>query len=65
MLLGKSIGQLLKTPERMKRLDESRNDAQLWMRLGVKVKSKAGKNNIAQLSTEELMLLNCGAGEDS
>ena len=36
-----------KAPERMKLLDQSRNDAQLWMCLVVKVKSDAVKNNIA------------------
>ena len=45
MLLGKS-GEV--APERMKRLSQSRNDAQLWMCLVVKVKSNAVKNNIAQ-----------------
>ena len=35
------------TSERMKRLDQSGNDAQLWMCLVVKVKSDAVKNNIA------------------
>ena len=39
MVLGKSRGQLLITPERMKQLGESRNDAQLWIYLVVKVKS--------------------------
>ena len=44
MLLGKSreIG-----PERMKRLGQSRNDAQLWMCLVVNIKSNAVKNNVA------------------
>ena len=45
MLLGKSGGQLLIAPERM---DQSTNDAQLWMYLVVmKVKFDAIKNNIA------------------
>ena len=35
-LLGKSEGQLLIVPERMERLGQSRNDAQLWMYLVVK-----------------------------
>ena len=35
-------------PEGMKRLSQSRNNAQLWMCLMVKVKSDAVKNNIAQ-----------------
>ena len=35
------------TSEGMKRLDQSRNDAQLWMCLVVKIKSDAVKNNIA------------------
>ena len=47
MLLGKRGGQLLIAPERMKQLGQSRNDAQLWMCLVVKVKSNAVKNNIA------------------
>ena len=46
MLLGKSGGELLITPERMKQLGQSRNDAQLWMYLVVKLKSDAVKNNI-------------------
>ena len=41
MLLGKS-GE--KVSERMKRLGHSRNDAQLWMCLVVKVKSDAVKS---------------------
>ena len=52
MLLGKSRGQLITAPERMKWPDQSRNDAQLWMFLLVKVKSNVFivllKNNIAQ-----------------
>ena len=47
-LLGKSRGQLLIAPERMKQLGQSGNDAQLWMCLVKKVKSHAVKNNIAQ-----------------
>ena len=39
MLPGKSRGHLLTTPVRMKWLGQSRNDAQLWMCLVVKVKS--------------------------
>ena len=34
-------------PEEMKKLGQSRNDAQLWMCLVVKVKCDAIKNNIA------------------
>ena len=34
------------TPERMKRLSQSRNYAQLWMGLVVKAKLNAVKNNI-------------------
>ena len=45
--LGKSEGQLLTDPERKKWLGQSRNDAQLWMCLVVKVKSHAVKNSIA------------------
>ena len=44
MLLGKSKEI---APEGMKRLSQSRNDAQLWMCLVVKVKSDAVKNDIA------------------
>ena len=47
MLLGKSRGQLLIAPERIKQLDQSRNHAQLWMCLVVKVKSSAVENNTA------------------
>ena len=46
MLLGKSRGQLLIAPERMKQLGQSRNNAPLWMYLVVKVKSDVVKNNI-------------------
>ena len=48
MRLGKSRGQLLVAPERMKRLGQGGNDAQLWMCLVLKVKSNAVNNNIAQ-----------------
>ena len=44
MLLVKS-GET--APERMKRLSQSRNKAQVWMCLVVKIKSDAIKNNIA------------------
>ena len=37
-----------KDPEGMKRLNQSGNNAHLWMCLVVKVKSDAVKNNIAQ-----------------
>ena len=47
MLLGKSKGQLLIAPERMKQLGQSRNNAQMGMCLVVKVKSDDIKNNIA------------------
>ena len=33
-------------PEGKKRLSQSRNNAQLWMCLAVKVKSSAVKNNV-------------------
>ena len=45
MLLEKS-GEI--TPERMRRLRQSENNAQLWMQLVMEVKSNAVKNNIAQ-----------------
>ena len=48
MLLGKSRGQLLIAPERIQQLGQRGNDAQLQMRLVVKGKSDAAKNNIAQ-----------------
>ena len=48
MVLGKSRGQLLITPERMKQLGESRNDAQLWIYLVVKVKS-----DVVRITTQE------------
>ena len=35
-------------PERMERLSQSRNNAQMWMCLVVKVRSDAVKSNIAQ-----------------
>ena len=44
MLLGKN-GEI--APERMKRLGQSGNDAQLWMCVVMKVKSDAIKKNIA------------------
>ena len=47
MLLGKSRGQLLIAPERIKWLGQSGNDIQLWMCLVVKVKSNAIRNNTA------------------
>ena len=47
MLLGKSGGQLLVAPERMKWLGQSRNNAQVWMYLVVKVNYDAVRNNIA------------------
>ena len=47
MLLGKSRGQSPIAPERMRWLGQSRNNAQLWMCLVVKVKSIAIKNNMA------------------
>ena len=47
MLLGKSGGQLLIAPERMKRLGQSGNVNQLWMCLVVKVKFNAVNNNTA------------------
>ena len=42
ILQGKS-GDLLRAPERMKRLGQSRSDAQLWMCQGMKIKSDAAK----------------------
>ena len=48
MLLGKSGRQLLIATEMMERLSQCRNDAQLWVRPVVKVKSNSAENNIAQ-----------------
>ena len=45
MQLAKS-GEII--PEGMKKLSQSRNEAQFWMCLVMKVKSDAVKNNIAQ-----------------
>ena len=47
MLPGKSGGQLLTAPERMKRLGQSGNDTQLSVCLVMKVKSDAVKNSTA------------------
>ena len=46
ILLGKHGGQLLIASGRMKRLGQSRSDAQLWMCLVVKVKFDAVSENI-------------------
>ena len=51
--LARSVGAQYATKEwrnsykRMKRLSQSKNNAQLWLNLVVKVKSDAVKNNIA------------------
>ena len=47
MFLGKSQGQLIIAPERMKQLGQNRNNAQLWMCLVVKVNYYTVKHNIA------------------
>ena len=47
MLLGKNRGQLLRVTERMKRLGQSANDAQLLMCLVVKAKSDIVKDKTA------------------
>ena len=47
MPLGKSRGQLLIASKRMKWLDQSGNNDQLWTCLVMEVKSKAVKNSIA------------------
>ena len=47
MLLGKSRGQLPVVPERIEQLGQSKNNAQSWMCLVVKVKSDALKNKTA------------------
>ena len=48
MLLGRAKGKII-APERMKRLVQSRNDAQFWICLMVKVKFSAVKNNQGKL----------------
>ena len=48
VLLGKSKGKLPMTPESMKQLGQSGNDAQMWTCLVVKVKSDAVNNNIIE-----------------
>ena len=60
ILLGKSGGELLRVPERMKQLGQSRNDTQLWMCPVMKVKSNASENNIAQ---EPVMLGSMNQGK--
>ena len=47
MLLGKNRGQLLRVTERMKRLGQSANDAQLLMCLVVKANSDVVKDKTA------------------
>ena len=59
MLIGKSGGQLLIAPERMKQLGQRRNDAQLWICLVVKVKSDAVKNK-SYLGTWNVRSMNQG-----
>ena len=47
-MVNKLLGKSAKiAPERMKRLDQSRKDDQLWMYLVVYIKSDAIKNNTA------------------
>ena len=46
-VLGKSRGQLLTAPERMKQQSQRENNMQSWMCLVVKVKSYAVKNKTA------------------
>ena len=58
MLLGKSGGQLLIVPERMKQLGQSGNDAVLWMCLVVKVKSDAVKKHY--IGTQNVQSMNQG-----
>ena len=48
MLLGKSGEQLLIAPERMKQLGQSRNNANLWMCLVIKIKPDTVRNSIAK-----------------
>ena len=45
-MLWENSGEI--SPERMKRLSQSENNAQLWMRLVKEVNSDAVKNNIAR-----------------
>ena len=48
MPLGMNRKQLLIAPVGIKWLGQSRDDAELWICLVVKVKSNAGRSNIAQ-----------------
>ena len=59
-LLGKSRGQLLIVPERMKGLGQSRNDAQLWMCLLVKVKFSAVRMECYVYASRQLDLVKQG-----
>ena len=47
-MLLESSGKI--TPERMKRWSQSENNTQLWMRLVMKIKSDAVKENDAEAS---------------
>ena len=47
MLLGENRRQLLKAPEKIKQLGQSRNNTYLWVCPVVKVEFDAVKNNIA------------------
>ena len=56
MLLGKSGGQLLTAPERMKQLGQSEDDAQLRMCLVMKVKIQCctGTSNVRSMNQGKL-----------
>ena len=45
LIMSSSWGELLIATESMKQLDQSRNNAQLWMYLVMKVKSNAAKDS--------------------
>ena len=62
MLLRKGRGQYLKDPEGMKRLSQSRNNAQSWMCLMVKVQGckeqyRIGTRNVRSMNQGKLNLI--------
>ena len=63
MLLGKSGGELIIAPERMKWLGQSRNDAQLWTCLVMKIpcckeQYCIGTSNIRSMHQGKLDMVN-------
>ena len=70
MLVGKSRGEPLIVPGRMKQLGQSRNDTQFWMCLLMKVKSDAIKNwnvrnwNVRSMNQGKIGYGQTGGGKD-